>query len=97
MPDLPTGPVDTTTWPDFARVMEEHNGARGGCWCIAVHPARRRREESDSAYSRSDKEALVREGQAHAALVYDGPDVASTLGGEPDRPLMPPVQPDGGR
>ena len=75
MPHLQTRPLDPTTWPDFARVMEEHDGVWGGCWCIAFHPARRPRDEADSAYNRSDKEALVHEGRAHAALVYDGPDV----------------------
>jgi ribosomal protein S18 acetylase RimI-like enzyme len=73
--DLQVRPLDTTTWPDFVRVMEEHRGVWGGCWCIAFHPARRPRAEADPAYNRSDKEALVRAGQAHAALVYDGPDV----------------------
>jgi ribosomal protein S18 acetylase RimI-like enzyme len=75
VPDLQTRPLNTTTWPDFARVMEEHNGVWGGCWCIAFHPAVRPRAEADSAYNRSDKETLVRGGRAHAALVYDGPDV----------------------
>ena len=75
MPELQSRPLDTATWPDFARIMEDHNGVWGGCWCIAFHPARRPRSEADPAYNRSDKESLVREGQAHAALVYDGPDV----------------------
>src|SRR6266702_8637393 len=25
------------TWPDFARIVEKHNGVWGGCWCTAFH------------------------------------------------------------
>ena len=75
MAGLLTRPLDTTTWPDFARVVEAHGGVWGGCWCIAFHPAVRERSERDPAHNRPDKEALVREGRAHAALVYDGADV----------------------
>ncbi|GAA3160235.1 hypothetical protein GCM10010531_09640 [Blastococcus jejuensis] len=75
MTDLQVRPLDVSTWPDFARVMEAHNGVWGGCWCIAFHPARRPRSEADPANNRPDKEALVRAGEAHAALVYDGADV----------------------
>jgi hypothetical protein len=31
-------PLDGTTWPDFARLVERHNGVWGGCWCMAFHP-----------------------------------------------------------
>jgi hypothetical protein len=31
-------PLDGTTWPDFARLVESHNGVWGGCWCMAFHP-----------------------------------------------------------
>jgi hypothetical protein len=30
-------PLDETTWPDFARLVERHNGVWGGCWCMAFH------------------------------------------------------------
>jgi hypothetical protein len=29
--------LDETTWPDFARLVESHNGVWGGCWCMAFH------------------------------------------------------------
>ena len=31
-------PLNETTWPDFARLVERHNGVWGGCWCMAFHP-----------------------------------------------------------
>ena len=30
-------PLDATTWPDFAALVERHNGVWGGCWCMAFH------------------------------------------------------------
>jgi GNAT superfamily N-acetyltransferase len=68
---LTTKPLNAETWPDFARLVEQHNGVWGGCWCLGFHedgapnintPQRRR----------VLKETRVREGRAHAALVYDG-------------------------
>ena len=29
--------LDETTWPDFARLVERHNGVWGGCWCMGFH------------------------------------------------------------
>jgi hypothetical protein len=66
--------LDAKTWPDFARIMEKHNGVWGGCWCLAFHPKPRRSEET-TAPRRAIKERLVRQNRAHAALVYDGADV----------------------
>lgn len=64
-------PLDEATWPDFARLVEKHNGVWGGCWCIAFHP-----EGADPSRTpernRAAKERRVRERRAHAALVYDG-------------------------
>jgi len=64
-------PLDEATWPDFARLVEKHNGVWGGCWCIAFHP-----EGADPSRTpernRAAKERRVRAGRAHAALVYDG-------------------------
>jgi GNAT superfamily N-acetyltransferase len=72
MTGLRAGALDATTWPDFAGLVERHNGVWGGCWCMAFH-----REGVGGgrtpAQNRSDKECRVREGRAHAALVYDGP------------------------
>src|SRR5262249_37910127 len=71
MTDLLVRQLDPTTWPDFAALVERHNGVWGGCWCMSFH------EEGVSntkppARSRAEKETRVREGRAHAALVYDG-------------------------
>ena len=64
-------PLDPDTWPDFARLVEANNGVWGGCWCMAFHPEGVGRT---AAQHRAEKEARVRAGTAHAALVYDGAD-----------------------
>jgi GNAT superfamily N-acetyltransferase len=55
------------TWSDFAQLVKKHNGVWGGCWCMAFHP-----EGTKTGKARELKERRVREGHAHAALVYDG-------------------------
>src|SRR2546428_7070020 len=62
------------TFPDFARVVEKHNGVWGGCWCTAFH-LKRSEEKEWTGKHRTLKEKLVREDRSHAALVYDGADV----------------------
>src|SRR5437867_8950890 len=62
------------TWPDFARVVEKHNGVWGGCWCTAFH-LRRSEEKEWAGKHKTLKEKLVRTNRSHAALVYDGSDV----------------------
>lgn len=64
-------PLDETTWPDFVSLVERHNGVWGGCWCMAFHAEGVGRHKSP-AQNRAEKEQRVREGRAHAALVYDG-------------------------
>lgn len=64
-------PFDKTTWSDFARLVEKHNGIWGGCWCMAFHQEGIAHTGS-ALQNRSEKERRVREGRAHAALVYDG-------------------------
>src|SRR6266700_2831941 len=71
MADFHVRPLDETTWPDFARLIEAHHGLRGGCWCMAFHAEGVGR--TSPAQNRSEKERRVRKGRAHAALVYDGP------------------------
>ena len=75
MEHSPTGysirPLKTDTWDDFARLAEKHNGICGGCWCIWFHP-RCVEKEPGAAGNRAYKERLVRDGRAHAALVFDG-------------------------
>jgi len=68
MADFTTKALDETTWPDFADLAERHNGVWGGCWCMGFHPEGAVRSHE----RRSWKETRVREGRAHAALVYDG-------------------------
>src|SRR5205823_4193506 len=62
------------TWPDFARIMEKHNGVWGGCWCVAFH-VKPDGSNQTTALRRAYKEGLVRANRAHAALVYDGTDI----------------------
>jgi GNAT superfamily N-acetyltransferase len=67
-------PLDTETWDAFARLCEKHNGMGfGGCWCTWFHPGHG--HGYDVEPGRPYKERMVREGRAHAALVFDG-DVA---------------------
>jgi GNAT superfamily N-acetyltransferase len=62
--------LDASTWDAFARLAEKHNGMGfGGCWCTWFH-SRVGRPEGEMG--RPWKERLVREGNAHAALVFDG-------------------------
>lgn len=67
MPDFAIKPLDPPTWPDFAALVERHNGVWGGCWCLEFHPEGKER----SAERRQKKECRVQAGTAHAALVYD--------------------------
>jgi GNAT superfamily N-acetyltransferase len=69
--DLHARPLDASTWPDFADLVERHNGVWGGCWCMGFHSEGVGRDR-DATQNREDKERRVREGRAHAALVYDG-------------------------
>lgn len=60
-------PLDASTWDAFAELVLRNNGVYGGCWCIGFHTAYQR----GVSHNRNLKEALVRSGQAHAALVFD--------------------------
>lgn len=60
------------TWDAFAALCERHNGAgMGGCWCTWFHNSTMA-ERRACAPARDYKYQLVREGRAHAALVFDG-------------------------
>lgn len=65
--------LDESTWRDFARLVDANNGVWGGCWCLWYH-AKEERAADTPARKRKAKERLVREGRAHAALVFDGAD-----------------------
>jgi GNAT superfamily N-acetyltransferase len=69
---LTSKPLSPDTWPEFARLVEKHNGIFGGCWCISFHLTGKEEQRGAAAY-RAMKQELVREGRAHAALVFDGP------------------------
>jgi len=69
---LTTKPLSPGTWRAFARLVEKHNGIFGGCWCISFHLGPDEGKRTAAEY-RTMKEARVREGRAHAALVFDGP------------------------
>ena len=69
---LTSRPLAPDTWPAFARLVEKHNGIFGGCWCISFHLEPGEKRHGAKAY-RAMKRALVRQGRAHAALVFDGP------------------------
>jgi GNAT superfamily N-acetyltransferase len=71
MPTYTTKALDETTWPDFARLVEANNGVWGGCWCMWYHG---KDAGAPPEAKRAAKECRVREGRAHAALVFDGAD-----------------------
>jgi GNAT superfamily N-acetyltransferase len=73
MTEFQVRPLDETTWPDFARLVENQNGVWGGCWCMGFHVEGVGRGKT-AEQNRSEKESRVRDGRAHAALVYEGPD-----------------------
>jgi GNAT superfamily N-acetyltransferase len=66
-------PLDETTWDAFAALVEHNNGVFGGCWCIGFHPEGADKETTYEL-NRQRKLERVREGKAHAALVFDGED-----------------------
>jgi GNAT superfamily N-acetyltransferase len=63
--------LDQSTWAAFAALVERNNGIFGGCWCMGSHP---KESWTDVAQKRDAKEQRVREGRAHAALVFEGED-----------------------
>lgn len=63
--------LDVDTWDAFADLVERHNGVWGGCWCLAFH-AKTPEMGLSVEGNRAVKQDLVSQGQAHAALVFDG-------------------------
>ena len=72
MPELTVQPLETATWPAFAALVERNGGVWGGCWCMGFHAEGVGRPGQTAEGNRAAKEARVREGRAHAALVFDG-------------------------
>ena len=84
MSEYTVKPLTPDTWDDFAALAERHNGCwcavhgscwagGGGCWCMWFQRSYAGRQAGEG--NRARKERLVRDGRAHAALVFDG-DVA---------------------
>ncbi|MFL6001085.1 MAG: GNAT family N-acetyltransferase [Streptomyces sp.] len=67
---LTVRPLDTDTWPAFARLVEANNGVWGGCWCMGFHVKVGKGRTPQQ--NRAEKEQRVREGRTHAALVFEG-------------------------
>ena len=67
-----TKALDADTWPDFARLVEANNGVWGGCWCMWYHGKECSKASPEA--KRKAKECRVREGRAHASLVFEGTD-----------------------
>jgi GNAT superfamily N-acetyltransferase len=65
--------LDESTWHAFAALVEANNGIFGGCWCMGFHP-QDNGEGAPVQSNRDRKLARVREGTAHAALVFEGDD-----------------------
>lgn len=67
-------PLGPGTWDAFAQLAGRHNGVWNGCWCTWFHAsvAERGGQERTAESNRALKEGLVRGGNAHAALVFDG-------------------------
>ena len=65
-----TKALDEDTWPDFERLVQANNGVWGGWWCMLYHGKEASPDDTPEA-KRQAKECLVKEGRAHAALVYD--------------------------
>ncbi len=68
-----TKALDSETWPGFARLVEANNGVWGGCWCMWYHGKGACLDDTPAG-KRKAKECRVREGRAHASLVFQGPD-----------------------
>ncbi len=65
-------PLDESTWDAFASLVEANNGVFGGCWCIGFHEDGKLHPGYEA--HRQRKLERVQNGDAHAALVFDGDD-----------------------
>ena len=65
--------LNAATWPDFTKLVENHNGVWGGCWCMGYH-AKGPGWGTSALLNKAEKGQLVAENRAHASLVYDGAD-----------------------
>lgn len=63
--------LTSETWPDFAELVEAHNGVWGGCWCMAFHPEGVGDGRTPEA-NREAKHGHTMRGSVHQVLVYEG-------------------------
>ncbi len=64
-------PLDDSTWPDFASLVEANDGIFGGCWCMGFHPEAGNGDATVGG-NRERKLSRICTQDAHAALVFDG-------------------------
>ena len=74
MGEYETRALTAETWDAFAALCERNNGGGfGGCWCTWFHNAtNNERKACGGGDWRAYKERLVKAGESHAALVFDG-------------------------
>ncbi|TWE12121.1 GNAT family N-acetyltransferase [Rudaeicoccus suwonensis] len=68
---LRTRLLDSSTWDDFAALVEANNGVWGGCWCLGRHVGQWG-DHPTPERNRLAKQDLVSRGGVHQVLVYDG-------------------------
>lgn len=73
LPTYTVKPLEESTWPAFAALVQRNNGIFGGCWCIGFHPEAAEKKGGAELH-RNQKLNRVRTGTAHAALVFRGED-----------------------
>ncbi|MEX1091521.1 MAG: GNAT family N-acetyltransferase [Acidimicrobiia bacterium] len=69
--DLTVRPLDESTWPAYATLVENCDGFPSGCWCMGFHPEGVGKDTT-AALNRQRKLDRVRAGSTHAALVFEG-------------------------
>jgi GNAT superfamily N-acetyltransferase len=71
MNEFTVKPLSAETWDAYAELIERHNGVWGGCWCMGFHESTAD-EISGAVCKRDRKFRRVCDGEAHAAVVFDG-------------------------
>ena len=62
--------LDESTWGAYAELAQNSDGFPSGCWCMGFHPEGVGKDTT-AGLNRERKAARVREGRAHAALVFE--------------------------
>ncbi|QDP99019.1 GNAT family N-acetyltransferase [Microlunatus elymi] len=66
--------LTTSTWDDFAALVEANNGVWGGCWCMGFHPEGVGTGKHTVGGNRDAKRRHVERGTVRQVLVYEGDD-----------------------